>query len=167
MDIPHLITQLRARQGDSLAEAAAEALDVIFGSHTLSMPPDAPASHEGLSEAEVSAQCLLRAGEMGVPLFRNNSGACKNPENGNWVRYGLGNVSKRVNAKLKSGDYIGIHPGTGRIINIDMKRSGWKYDPLSERDAGQNRFNQLIIKNGGIAGFASSVEEFERILDAR
>ena len=61
----------------------------------------------GRSEAWTSSAIRLEATAKGVRLFRNNVGALPSSE-GQLVRYGLANESKRMNQHLKSSDFIGI-----------------------------------------------------------
>lgn len=60
-------------------------------------------------EAAVQERIRLRAGELGIHLFRNNVGVAET-ENGRPIRYGLANDSAQLNKRLKSADLIGILP---------------------------------------------------------
>ena len=104
------------------------------------------------SEAEVQSQTLLDASSQGSRLFRNNSGAFEDAQ-GRWVRYGLGNMSKRVNQITKSSDLIGITPivvtedmvGTtvGIFTAVECKKEGWVYTGTG-REVAQKNFIDLI-----------------------
>lgn len=106
---------------------------------------------------------MLEAPKHGIRLFRNNIGACVDQE-GNFVRYGLANMSKAQNQKIKSGDLIGITPtvitqemvgGTlGVFTSIECKRPGWRWTG-TEREQAQLKWAELIISLGGFAQFAT------------
>lgn len=118
-----------------------------------------------IPEADVQALLRIEAGRLGIPLWRNNSGAFQD-RNGNWVRYGLCNDSKRVNKHMKSPDLVGIKPTlilphhVGTIVGIfyarEVKEFPWAFTGTDEELA-QARFLQLILNNGGNAGFINSV----------
>jgi hypothetical protein len=95
--------------------------------------------------------------ESGGSLWRNNSGALPD-ETGRIVRYGLWNDSKALNAVVKSSDYIGIAPG-GRFLAVEWKPRGWKLIPSDARGHAQKAFLDIVRKLGGIATFASRVED--------
>ena len=114
------------------------------------------------SEAAVQAEVMMRLSEMGHRIFRNNNGAAVD-QTGRHVRYGLGNVSQQVNARMKSSDLIGIEKGTGRMISIECKREGWKYKGTDREQAQLNWIN-LIKGMGGIGGFVSDVGQLEDLL---
>lgn len=126
-----------------------------------------------MAESEVQQQIVLAAPSVGVWLMRNNSGSLQN-EKGQWVRYGLGNVSKQFNEVCKSTDEIGITQVlitpemVGRVLGvftaIEVKPPGWKLLPSDKRGKAQLAFMNRVRACGGIAGFARSVEEFFAIL---
>lgn len=109
-------------------------------------------------------------------LLRNNSGVLFNKE-GTPVRYGLGNISKRVNDKLKSGDQIGwtsvvITPDmVGKTVavftNIEVKSNSFKirsiYPPKS-REAAQERFCALVRSHGGFAAIVNSEHHYKMVM---
>ncbi len=119
------------------------------------------------SESVVQQEIQLEAAKYGIVLWRNNSGAGKfvDDETGNtsYVRFGLGNISKEQNKKIKSSDLIGIIPPTGRFIAIECKREGWKYTGTA-REKAQKAFIDFVIARGGIASFCSSVDDFLRLI---
>lgn len=129
-------------------------------------------------EAKSSHVVRERASAWGIRLFRNNSGVLMN-EVGIPVRFGLGNESKKVNQELKTGDFIGYTPVlitqemVGKTVavftNIEAKAKGFKhretYSPKT-REYGQNNFNQMVIKAGGIAGFACNAADFDQIINS-
>lgn len=127
-------------------------------------------SVHGVSGSEAAGQqrIKLEAPKQGVRLWRNNVGACID-ENGNYIRYGLANESKAMNAKIKSSDLIGITPITvtgpmvGGVLGVftayECKKPGWKHNPNNKREQAQNSFMQLVIGMGGIAQFATDPKD--------
>lgn len=124
------------------------------------------------SESEVQQQVQIEAMKLKCNLMRNNSGALKD-ETGRLVRYGLGNVSKTHNDKIKSSDLIGFtqltikpeHVGMTLAVftAVEVKRPDWKPSMLNAREAAQNAFIQWVKMCGGFAGFATSVDHFKKI----
>lgn len=125
-------------------------------------------------EDEVQQRIRLEAPKINCWLLRNNSGAMESKD-GRQIRFGLGNDSKRLNDNFKSSDLIGITPvlitkemvGTtiGVFTAVEVKRSEFKATKkLDDREAAQNNFIQWVRSRGGIAGFASSIEEFRRLI---
>lgn len=118
----------------------------------------------GLSEAAVLNNLMLEGSRKGVRLWRNNVGAVHDPESGTFVRYGLANESKQVNAVLKSGDLIGCRPVTitpqmvghriGQFVSREAKRGEWRYAG-TDREIAQMNWILLILSLGGDAAFAS------------
>lgn len=132
---------------------------------TLLAQPVLSALHEpdvALSEAAVQNNLRLAAARNGIVTFRNNSGAGKIEGSGSFVRWGLCNDSKALNAQMKSSDVIGISPvlitpaHVGRTIGQfyarECKPSNWKR-PSDERELAQERFIVLINSLGGDAAF--------------
>jgi hypothetical protein len=58
-------------------------------------------------------------------------------------------------------DLIGLIPGSGRMLAIEVKRPG--HNPTDKQQA----FLDQINKHGGVAFVATSVEEVERKLEIR
>lgn len=128
-------------------------------------------------EARSSHAVRERASAWGVRLFRNNSGVLMN-DVGIPVRFGLGNESSKTNKDLKTGDYIGWTPVTitpemvGKTLpvftNMEVKASGFKtretYNKNS-REHGQNNFNQIVVRAGGIAGFTSGAADVDLLIN--
>lgn len=120
------------------------------------------------SEAGVQSAVRLRASEWGGRLWRNNVGVLFDAE-GVPLRFGLANTSKRENTLLKSSDLIGLVPyrGNGELralfTAIECKPAGWVYKG-SKREEAQLRFIKLVQVAGGIAGFATCVEDFDRMV---
>jgi hypothetical protein len=127
------------------------------------------------SESEIQQLIQMEAMKYGCNLMRNNSGALKD-DTGRMVRYGLGNISKKHNDAIKSSDLIGfttivVTPDmVGKTVAIftavEVKHREWKPPMLDVREAAQNAFLQWVKSKGGLAGFATSIEMFKRILGA-
>lgn len=121
------------------------------------------------SEGAVTQARLLHYDALGWRLYRNNSGALLD-KRGIPVRFGLGNVSKEVNAVWKSPDYFGWRPRlitpdmVGDVIaqaaGIDFKHEGWTPAPPTNRAAfaheqAQRAFFDQLLADGGYGGFDS------------
>lgn len=141
------LTQWAARHGVS-AEALAELTGIVTD------PQSAPT---GQSEAAVQQLVRLEASRLGMRLFRNNVGACKD-DTGRVIRYGLCNDSAQMNKAVKSSDLIGIRPviitldmvghTIGQFVAREVKRPGWSYRG-TDREVAQQAFGQLVLKLGG------------------
>lgn len=134
-------------------------------------------------EAIASAKCRLQAGRHKCRLFRNNSGMFYN-EHGQPVYFGLGNSNKKVAGKKisdirKSSDDIGYTTVTitqemvGKKIavftSIEMKAEKFKIKdeyPEKTREFKQKKWNDMVIKAGGIAGFAKDKLSMDAIFEA-
>ena len=113
------------------------------------------------SEARVQQDAQLEASYGGGRLWRNNSGAYLD-RRGVQVRYGLCNVSKKVNKTIKSSDLIGITPVritsamVGKVVGIftavECKAEGWNYTG-TEAEIAQKAFIELVKSLGGLAKF--------------
>lgn len=127
-------------------------------------------SDKSKSEADISNLVRLEASKVGARLWRNNVGAAY-MQDGSFLRYGLANESKNINAVLKSSDLIGIRPvliepehvGTliGQFIAREVKRPTWTYKG-SGREKSQLNFINLINSLGGDACFTNSVGSIKR-----
>lgn len=119
-------------------------------------------------EALPQSQVRLTAAQAGHGLWRNNSGAFED-KTGRWVRYGLGNDSKRLNQVWASSDLIGCVPVMvtpemvgavlGRFVACEMKPVGWK-GPTTQREVAQANFHTTINQLGGRGFFATSVKDY-------
>lgn len=126
-----------------------------------------------MSESAVQQRVRLAASERGMLMFRNNSGACYD-ETGRLIRYGLGNDSAQVNARIKSGDLVGITPivitadwigaRVGIFTNLECKPEGWHMIPSDDRAKAQLAFHRLVLENGGLAGFVTGPGDIERVM---
>lgn len=125
------------------------------------------------SEAVVQQQIRLAVAASGVDLWRQNVGACQD-QSGRLIRYGLLNDSKQLNQRFKSSDLIGIRSivvtpdMVGQVVGlfaaIECKASDWTMRPGDERAQAQQRFMDLVVRAGGMAGFARSVDEAKAVL---
>ncbi len=125
-----------------------------------------------MSEANSQSLIRLSAASADCPLWRNNSGACKDVNN-RMIRYGLGNDSKNINEVWKSSDLIGITPITiqshhvGRLLGVftalEIKHSGWN-GVKNDRERAQMNFLNDVISHGGFGAFCRSSEEYVRLL---
>lgn len=117
-----------------------------------------------LLENSLPAQIRIAADQLGVSLWRNNSGVATNRD-GRPVRFGLGNDSVNLNRTMKSSDWIGIGPD-GRFIALELKRPGWIYR-ATEREIAQLNFHLHVRRKGGIAGFVTCVEDMLQLFRGR
>lgn len=115
-----------------------------------------------MSEAAAQADIREAAAWLGIVLFRNNSGALKD-DTGRLIRYGLGQDSAAVRKLYRSSDLIGWHEPSGRFVSIEVKAPGW-LRPSGERELAQERWIQAVRRAGGIAGFATCVEDLHRMI---
>ena len=123
-------------------------------------------------EQDVQNTIRLEASKQGCRLFRNNVGGLYN-KRGDFVRYGLGNDSAAVNKVLKSSDLIGITPvrigieHVGRVLgvftSIEVKHTDWVYR-LTPHELAQLAWINLIKDNGGFAGFAANIGDFQCVI---
>lgn len=120
------------------------------------------------TEAEIQQLIQMEAIKYECHLMRNNSGALKDHE-GRLVRYGLDNTSAKRNEVIKSSDLIGftIYRGLTHVAPIftaiEVKKRDWKYSG-DKREIAQLAFINWVIKHGGYAGFANSIESFRKII---
>lgn len=123
-----------------------------------------------MKEAAVTSHVRLKAAQNNIQLWRNNCGGFYD-EKGRFVRYGLGSFTNKDNCK--SSDFIGIRPVLitpdmvgqvlGVFIAVEMKDSKWKYSDKNKRYKDQKAFIDVVNANGGLAGFATCIEDFNNI----
>jgi len=126
-----------------------------------------------MKESAVQQHIRLDAAQLGIDLWRNNSGAFQD-ETGRWIRYGLCNESKALSKKVKSSDLIGVTPVVitpemvgqtiGVFTAIETKPSDWRMVPSDERATAQEAYCDIVRRAGGYAGFARNVIEWRRII---
>jgi hypothetical protein len=102
-------------------------------------------------------------------LFRNNVGLFHVTDHGRrrTIKTGLCNGSsdlvgytKKVITKDMVGQNIAI------FTAIETKKSDWKKDKkLNTHESKQKEFIDMVKKDGGIADFSNSVEDFINIID--
>lgn len=127
-------------------------------------------------ESKASQEVKLRASDWGCKLFRNNSGALFNDQ-GVPVRYGLGNISKKFNAKVKSSDEIGWTPVlitsemVGKSIPVftafENKTPKFKIKESyreGSRESAQLKFINIVKSANGIAAFTRSADDVDHTL---
>lgn len=128
-------------------------------------------------EAKASLAVRVRSAAWGSKLFRNNSGVLMN-QVGVPVRFGLGNESAKLNKKLKSSDLIGwtevlitpemVGKKVAVMTAIEAKPEGFIHREVyneNSREYAQAKFMKLINDAGGIAGFACSESDVDRIFN--
>lgn len=125
---------------------------------------DAPPQALGdKSEAWAQSAVRVEASQKGARLWRNNVGALLDAR-GVPVRYGLANDTAALNARVKSGDLIGVRPvlitpahmgaTIGQFLSREIKAPGWRYSG-TPRETAQLAWAQLVLGLGGDAGFAT------------
>jgi hypothetical protein len=124
---------------------------------------DGSASGGSESEGSVQTKVRLEASRKGCRLWRNNVGATFDT-NGNFIRYGLANDSKKINDSIKSSDLIGIRPlkitegmvgcTIGQFLAREIKAGDWKFK-ATKRENAQLNFINLVLSFGGDAAFAN------------
>ncbi len=149
------LTQWAAKHG--INPCAMYELKLMFGE----IQTDPPIK-TGDSEAALQTRIRLEASRKGARLFRNNLGAVWTSE-GDFLRFGLANDSKKLNDKIKSSDLIGIQPihitiahvghTIGQFVAREIKPPGWIYRG-TPREKAQLKFIELITSLGGNAMFA-------------
>ena len=120
------------------------------------------------NEATVQDRVKLDCAQSNNRLWRNNSGAMYR-QDGGFVKFGLASDV----AKTRSSDLIGMtrfeirpeHVGyvVGIFTAVEIKAEGWHYS-ANEHESEQLNFINLVIKSGGYAGFAASVDDYHRII---
>ena len=121
-----------------------------------------------MRESAVTSHVRLAAAQRNTPLWRNNCGGFYD-NTGRFIRYGLGS-----DAQLASSACIGIRPVLltpdmiGQVLGVftavEMKKEGFKFNKNDKHLLKQKFFIDIVKQYGGFAGFASSVEDFYRII---
>lgn len=128
-------------------------------------------------EKEAEKEVLLAAPSLQCRLLRNNNGAVE--VDGRFIRFGLGNTSKRVSDESKSSDYIGVTSvvitpemvgkTVGIITAVEVKPKGFKIYrsdfPKKSREYAQLNFLNFIRGMGGFAGFATSGQDLKDLIN--
>lgn len=95
------------------------------------------------SERNIQALILMALSEAGCLVWRQNTGAYKEPRTGRLIRYGL---------CVGSSDIIGLCPD-GSFLAVEVKTSTGRIRPE------QLTFISAVQKAGGRAGVARSVQD--------
>lgn len=128
---------------------------------------------EIIDESSLGQAIQIEAPFHHCQLLRNNSGSFENAQ-GQWIRFGLGNISKKHGDRIKSSDYIGfrtvqvtsqmVGQTLAVIVAVETKAPGWKRNFKDARENAQDAFLTWIKAAGGLSGFATSIADFRRIL---
>lgn len=121
-----------------------------------------------MRESAVTSHIRLAAAQLNTLLWRNNCGGFYD-DTGRFVRYGLGSE-----AQLASSDFIGIRPVlitpdmVGQVLGVftavEMKAEGFKFNKNDKHLLQQKQFIDIVKEYGGLAGFATNVKDFYRII---
>jgi len=124
-------------------------------------------------EGSVSQQAQMEIARLGGLPQRNNVGACVD-STGRAVRYGLMNVSKQQNERIKSSDIIAPVPITitpemvgqtfGVYCAFETKHSDWHMTPGDTHAQAQAEYHRVVRLHGGRAGFVRCVADVQRII---
>lgn len=125
-----------------------------------------------MSEDEVQQLGIIEAAKHGSFLLRNNSGAMQTADR--QVRFGVGNISKKLWDKWKTGDYLGptlikitpemVGQTIGIFTMVEFKEEGWVFNPKDEHEQAQKAGIDWVNARGGRAGFAASVDDVVKII---
>lgn len=156
-----IIREWAAKYGVSIVavEALEHSLGIAGGKgHAAELGPPT-----GTGEARQQSLVVLEAARKGIRLFRNNSGALKS-EDGQLVRFGLGNTSAQFNKVMKSPDLVGwrkrvitpemVGSVIGQACMREMKDTGWTFTGTAHEQAQLNWIN-LAVADGCDAAFAT------------
>jgi hypothetical protein len=132
-------------------------------------PEPAKTVHRGMSEKAVSQRTEMAFNALGGTLWRNNVGVTIDAR-GVPVRYGLANISKKMNEQTKSGDQIGCLPVTirpdhigkvfGLFVSIEDKKAGWTWKG-DAHELAQANWAQLVTSLGGVAMFVNDPQQIQ------
>ena len=113
-----------------------------------------------MSEAAIQQDIRLSLGKCpAVRMFRNNSGAYKDPRSGRVIRYGLTTGS----ADLIGWQTVTITPDMvgqrfARFLSVEVKTPTGRLSPE------QSTWRQAVLKAGGIAVVARSVDDISFLI---
>lgn len=107
-------------------------------------------------EKDVQSTILQWLRLQGAFVIRLNSGAFAGEYKGRrrFVRF---------NSEPGCSDILGIL-ADGRFLAVECKRPGWKFRPNDHHEAEQASFLEAVRKRGGVALFATSIEDVERAI---
>lgn len=119
-------------------------------------------------EQRAQQEVLLACGALGISAWRNNVGALPDPRTGRLIRFGLGNESAALNAKLKSSDLIGLRrvvvtpdmvgQTIGQFVSLELKPPGWAYSG-TPRERAQLAWVEHVRRWGGFACFTTGADD--------
>ena len=113
-----------------------------------------------MSEAAIQQSVRLALGSHpAVRMFRNNSGAYKDPRSGRVIRYGLATGSADLigwQSVLITQDMVGQR--FARFVSVEVKAPKGRMTPEQET------WRAAVLKAGGIAVVARSVEDVRFLL---
>lgn len=116
-------------------------------------------SSDASSEAALQATIRRELGSLpDVRVWRNNVGSLKDAT-GRPVRFGLAEGSS---------DLVAIVAPHGRMVAIECKHPGWtaaKRGGRADHEAKQRKFLDIVRAFGGVAGFATSLEDALALVD--
>lgn len=95
------------------------------------------------TETQLVTGCIKLLHVLGVPAWRNNSGATKIGKR--FIKFGM----------TGSSDILGVLPPYGRFLAVECKMPGKKPTPE------QHRFMDVIRESGGVAFVAYSMDDVE------
>lgn len=115
-------------------------------------------------EKEIQAEILdyLKAHVNVRALCRINSGVMQEGER--FIRMNTV-YGKKNGMYMRMADIQAIHWPSGRAIAIEVKRGSWK-QPSGKREHEQAAYLECVREAGGLAIFATSVDEVRRLLEA-
>lgn len=96
-----------------------------------------------MSETDLVRAILEYLHLRGITAWRNNTGAYKAGKR--FIRFGY----------VGSGDILGVIPPTGKLLSIECKTK--KNKPSHK----QEEFMELVVRAGGIAFVARSIEDVQ------
>lgn len=95
-------------------------------------------------------------------ITRINRGAMQGENT--FVRFNT-TYGKQNGMYMRIGDLQAVHWPSGRLIAIEVKAPGWKR-PSGTREHEQAAYLECVREAGGLAIFATSVDEVRRLLES-
>lgn len=128
--------------------------------------PELSQQLDGHSEHYVQNLAQISESKQGNLLWRNNVGVLMDAT-GRPVRYGLCNVSKAMNERVKSSDLIGIKrvlitqqmvgQTIGQFFARECKHASWQYSG-DDHEQAQLKFGKIVLAAGGDFAFTTGHE---------
>jgi hypothetical protein len=63
---------------------------------------------------------------------------------------------------MRLPDFMGFM-ADGRPLALEAKRPGWK-KPINDREKEQQKYLEVILSMGGVAGFVTSVDDVKEVI---